>query len=224
MTRWTLCVPAASCALAIAGCTSFSQVYHFQSQPSAPGSPPNYFRVKVSGDAQTAKTRYVAGFYDERAVDLYFNETRSSTGEIRPVFLDSQKIPGETTNVRPLTPENAKGTFVMIFSTNPKAIADTIGAFAESQVVSDAVTNLLNRREVEAARLFSASQSTNDQAATAVNAELAALIPTAADLPASAPALKRTYLRTLEAIARQTGGPASFADFAAARAWLGAVK
>jgi hypothetical protein len=224
MARWSLWTPTATCAIALAGCTSFSQVYHFQSQPSTPDSPPNYFRVRVSGDAQTAKTRYVAGFYDERAVDLYFNETKSQTTEIRPLFLDSQKIPGEATNTKPLTPENGKGTFVMIFSTNPKAVADTIGAFAESQVVTDALTNIINRRDVEAARLFSASQPSNDQAATAINTELAALIPVPADPPASAATLKRTYLRTLEAIARQTGGPTSFADFAAARAWLGASK
>ena len=38
--------------LALCGCTSFSQVYHFQS--AASGSDlPNFFRVKVEGDAQT---------------------------------------------------------------------------------------------------------------------------------------------------------------------------
>jgi hypothetical protein len=224
MTRWTSFFPALALSTGLVGCTSFSQVYHFQSQPSAPGSAPNYFRVRVTGDAQTAKTRYVAGFYDERAVDLYFNETRSGNGEIRPIFVDSQKLPGEQGNVKPLTPDNAKGTFVMIFSTNPKAVADTIGAFAESQAVTEAFTNIVNRRDVEAARLVSAGQPSADLAAAAVNTELASLIPVASDTPAATAPLKRTYLRTLEAIARQTGGPSSFADFAAARAWLAVAK
>jgi hypothetical protein len=38
--------------------------------------------------------------------------------------------------------------------------------------------------------------------------------------PPSKDALMSTYLRTLAFISRNTGGPTSFADLAAAKAWL----
>lgn len=208
----------------LTGCTNFSQVYHFQ---STSGNVTNYYRVRVEGDAQTARTRYLAGFYDERAVDLFFNELKPAQGEegqIRKLFVEGQKAPGEDTPLKPLTPDKAKGTFVMIFSTNPKAVADTIGAFADSQVVADAVTNILNRREIEMSRILTAGQGVSNQAATAIADELEALIPRASDSPPPSAALTRSYLRALEAIARETAGPPAFADFAAARAWLGRPK
>lgn len=208
---------------ALAGCVGFSQVYHFQSAPSADGVP-NFFRVKVTGDAETARARFLAGFYDERAVDLYFNEVKSGNGDIRKIFEDNQKEPGDANSVvKPLTPDGARGSFVMIYSTNPKAVADTIGSFAESQLVAEALTNLLNKKEVEAARALTATRSVNDATATSLAEELAALVPAAPADGAAVPSqasLTRTYLRTLEVISRNSGGPASFVDLAAAKAWL----
>lgn len=210
--------------LALGGCTSFSQVYHFQSAAAANGVP-NFFRVKVEGDAQTAKARFLAGFYDERAVDLYFNELKPSDQYIRKLFENDQKAPGEDTVTKPLTPDKSRGTFVMIFSTNPKAVTDAIGNFAESQVVADSITNLVNRRELDAARVLTASAPTAAKSADAVADELAALLPADSTAPpGSETALKRSYLRALEAIARYTGGPQSLADFPAAKAWLGRAK
>lgn len=210
-------------ALWLSGCAGFSQVYHFQSAPASDGVP-NFFRVKVDGDAQTARARFVAGFYDERAVDLYFNEVKSSTADIRKIFEDGQKEPGDSNAViKPLTPDAARGSFVMIFSTNPKAVADTIGSFADSQLVAEALTNLLNKKEVEAARILTANRGVNDAVTTALAEELAALVPAAPAGNAAPPSkeeLTRTYLRALEAISRHAGGPATFSDLPAAKAWL----
>jgi hypothetical protein len=207
----------------LAGCTGFSQVYHFQSAPAADGVP-NFFRVKVEGDAQTARARFLAGFYDERAVDLYFNEVKTGNGDIRKLFENNQKEPGDAnTVIKPLTPDGARGSFVMIFSTNPKAVADTIGSFADSQLVAEALTNLLNKKEIEASRLLTATRGANDAVSTALADELAAIVPAApADnlAPPSKEVLTRQYLRVLEVVSRHSGGPASFADIAAARAWL----
>lgn len=218
---------AAAAALGLAGCTGFSQVYHFQSAPGSDGVP-NFFRVKVEGDAQTARARFLAGFYDERAVDLYFNEVKSGNGEIRKLFEDNQKEPGDAgVVIKPLSPDAMRGSFVMIFSTNPKAVADTIGSFAESQLVAEALTNLLNKKEVEAARLLTAAQGSQDAVTTALANELAALVPAApaaGTAPPSKEALTRTYLRVLEVISRHSGGPASFADLAAAKAWLATLR
>ena len=222
MKRWQLLASSLIGAVASSGCTTFHQTYHFQS--TAGDGTVNFFRVRVDGDAQTAKTRYLAGFYDERAVDLFFNELKSTDKDLRPIFVTGQKAPGEDTAIKPLTPDKGRGTFVMIFSTNPKAVADTIGAFAESQVVSDALSNLVNRREVQAARVLTATKSVSDTSATAIADELKALLPPTADSPPSGESLKRDYLRALQSIARETGGPSQLADFPAAKAWLGRPK
>lgn len=204
----------------LAACTSFKQVYHFQSGGSGQDLP-NYFRVTVKGNAQTAKARFLAGVYDERAVDLYFNEIKATTSDVRTLFPNDLKAPGEDSVLKPLSPDLGKGTFVMIFSTNPKAVADTIGNFAESQVVADAFTTILNKKEVEAARVLTATRTVGDAAVNAAAEELKAILPADAAVAPDGAVLERSYRRALEAISRQTGGPQSFADLASARAWLG---
>jgi len=218
--KWKLAVAIA--ALDLGACATFDQTYHFQSTGKSGST--NFFRVTVSGEAQTAKARYLAGFYDERAVDLYFNELKPAQGsedQIRNVFVDGAKPPGESEALKPLTPDKAHGTFLMIFSTNPKAVADTIGAFADSQVVADALTNLTNRNEIVAARALAADQGVSDQAADAIADELKELIPAAADTPPAAAALNTTYFRALEAIIRALGTSLSISSYDDARQWLG---
>jgi len=50
----------------------------------------NIFRVTVHGNAEMANVRYISGFYDQRAVDLFFNETRSGAlpSDLQSVGID----------------------------------------------------------------------------------------------------------------------------------------
>jgi hypothetical protein len=54
------------------GCTSFSENHYFQSVCD----PPNYFRLTIDGTAGLSAAKYISGYYDERAVDLLFNELK----------------------------------------------------------------------------------------------------------------------------------------------------
>lgn len=45
---------------------------------SETGEPINFFRLTVSGGSELSASRYVSGYYDEAAVDLFFNEIRKS--------------------------------------------------------------------------------------------------------------------------------------------------
>ena len=166
----------------LSGCfTTFREDHYFQSITKRDDKATNYFRLRVEGHAAFSSARYVAGYYDERAVDLFFNELKRVPGEeanIRPIFPDTLVNPGTGEKITPLTPSKDHGAFVMILSTNAKAVADTIGSFAESQVVADAMTNLANRSEIrESARQASRLQ-TSVRRSRAVQTELDSLFAT----------------------------------------------
>ena len=84
--------------LAIAGCgTSFRENHYFSSasdNPSREGKT-NYFRVTVDGWAAFSAARYVSGYYDERAIDLFFNEVKPAAPGviIPPVFTGESAEP-----------------------------------------------------------------------------------------------------------------------------------
>src|SRR5437870_2376680 len=84
--------------LLITGCASFHEEHYFVTKDRA-GTPVNFFRVRVSGNTGLSRMRYVSGFYDERAVDLYFNEVKNNADntpalDIAPLFTSGQKNPG----------------------------------------------------------------------------------------------------------------------------------
>jgi hypothetical protein len=224
-TRWNAAVLlTAVLPLVFAGCvTTFHEDHFFQSVSSRSGRATNYFRVRVDGQASLSTARYISGYYDERAVDLFFNEVKSS--ETLKLFEPDSVEPGTTEKIKPLSPDDKNGALVMILSTNAKAVTDAIGQFAESQITADALTNLVNRRDILDAQRATARLKPEVEKASAVSAELTALfaaIP-AATAPAvapPAPATEVAYVRILNAIAAALGATQSFATLNEAAAWF----
>src|SRR5690348_14797035 len=58
------------------GCASgFEETHYFRSKTrDARGIPVNYFRLQVTGGTMLSSSRYVSGYFDEAALDTYFNE------------------------------------------------------------------------------------------------------------------------------------------------------
>ncbi len=169
-----------------------------------------FYRLSVKGDSHFANARYLTGYFDERAIALFFNELKSfgnaSASNTHKLFDDGAKLPGADadTKLTPLTPTPENGAFVLIMSTNADAIASTIGSFAESQVVADALTRVLNKD-----RFLAKAQS--DGRLTTLKAEGAALAAqvdaqaAAASAAASGKAAAVSYRRALTALARGLG-------------------
>lgn len=164
-----------------------------------------------------SSTRFVSGYYDERAVDLFFNEVKvAPTGETdtgtQTLFVENLKSPGSTEIIKPLDPTTQNGAFVMILSTNASSVARTIGQFAENQVVADAITNLANRdvllRDVAAARgQIARANVTADELV-----KLMALVPT--DASPAKDATERGLLRILNTLGTGLSGvPTAFESF-----------
>jgi hypothetical protein len=209
-------------ALLLAGCSTFNEKHYFHSVDTVSGRPVNYFRVTIKGSSTFTRSRYISGYYDERAVDLFFNEIKpTSDGDVKKIFLADQTAPGTTEKVVPLAPEN--GTFLMIFSTNAKSVTDTLGQFAESQVVADAVTNLLNRGQIRAARESAAKETTKTGEGKAFAALVEKIIT---ELPndAAADVAKDQTLRALRQIAAALGSDGQFKDLDEAQAWFKAQR
>jgi hypothetical protein len=224
------------------GCARFREDHYFQSVSQLNGRPTNFFRLRISGASQLGLTRYVAGYYDERAVDLFFNEVKPSgsdtspdAGSIKPIFVDNQKNPGTDDKIKPLSPDAQHGAFLLLFSTNAKAVADTIGQFAESQIVADAITNLANQGHIKEANAIQANLAED----VAKNADkvsalesLYAAVAALGDPPPDRPAdlleyethLENAYVRILNSLASATGNRSkSFASLDEARIWFEAL-
>lgn len=179
-TRHPFARGAAGCTLvalatALAGCAAtVSENHYFAAYKEKPGGEREavqFYRLSVNGNSQFANTRYLTGYFDERAVSLFFNELKSPTNQ--KLFDDATTLPGSGgTKIAPLSPTADNGAFVLIMSTNADAIANTIGSFAESQVVADSLTRLLNRDRFLAKTRSDARLSINKAEATSLVAQL----------------------------------------------------
>lgn len=225
---WTAC-------LALSGCaTHFKEDHYFQlidpkaksSDPATPYAVTNYFRLKVSGYAGLSSARYVSGYYDERAVDLFFNELKVATtpdpapgAGVNGIFQDQLKAPGSDEIIKPLDPTSQHGAFVMILSTNASSVARTIGQFAENQIVADAITNLMHKDVLLSGANEAGITSERANASATELARLVGLIPSD-----GAPARSETesaLVRVLSTIASDlAGAPQSFGTLNEADAWF----
>jgi hypothetical protein len=212
-------------------CASFHEEHYFVARDKT-GTPINFFRVRIAGNTGLSRMRYVSGYFDERAVDLYFNEIKNpsnaaSSGEIAPLFVSGQKDPGSETILTPLTPAEGHGALLMIFSSNPNSVANTIGEFAENQQAADAITNLLNHQKIGDLRAQARRQATTALRFTAATPELTSLVntfPSAIATPADQSQAQTSALATLRAIAVILGGDGNFTTFADARIWFAAQR
>ena len=215
---------AVAAVVAMAGCSTVVQENHyfaaFKDNASGGREAVQFYRVSVDGNSQFANTRYLTGYFDERAVSLFFNELKSTTSQ--RLFDDAMVLPGAPagTKITPLSPSAENGAFVLIMSTNADAIASTIGSFAESQVVGDSLTRLLNRDRFLAKNQSDARLSVNKAEATALVAQVTAHTM-AASGAATGMLAAASYRRALTALAQSLGynGP-EFDTLAKARDWF----
>lgn len=207
--------------MTLTGCvTTFTEDHYFQSRSGRSDQATNYFRVRVDGYSAFSRARYIAGYYDERAVDLFFNEIK--TGEPAKLFEQDVTEPGTAEKIRPLSPEDKHGTLVMVLSTNAKAVTDAIGQFGENQLVADAVTNLVNRREVIEARRAAAKVGPQVGRARSVSSELDSLF-TAVPAGGAAAETEAAYVRILNTLAAALGASESFTSIKDAERWFRAA-
>lgn len=225
-------------AVLLAGCgATFQERHHFATIDKQTNEIMNIFRVTVKGDVQMANARYMAGFYDERAVDLFFNEVKANdltTKGVGPIFTlpdCTGKTEAECTAIRnarlstvPIgSSTQPNGAFVMILSTDADAIAGTIGAFSENETVVGSAMYLATRSTREDAAAIGARAATVKNSRKAAAAELTSLF-TSAETAATPQARENVYLAILKAAAAGVAPDAApvFTNLAEAQAWFAA--
>jgi hypothetical protein len=204
--------------------TTFGEEHYFQTKNSKTGEVSNYMRLKVEGYAFMSSARYVAGYYDERAVDLFFNELKVTSTENTATstngFMEGDlNNPGTQDKILPLSPTNENGAFVMVLSSNASSVTNVIGQFAENQVVADAVTNLVNKDLIIAEEYLGKAEVLSINASADELNKLFSLVPTSTT-PNKAETIK-AYLRILNAVARSVSPDIdSFKTLNEAEVWI----
>jgi hypothetical protein len=211
-------------AVVLAGCAATVQENHyfaaFRDGINGQREPVQFYRLAVNGQSQFSNTRYLTGYFDERAITLFFNELKSPTNQ--KLFDDATVLPGAAagTKLVPLSPTSDNGAFVLIMSTNADAIAGTIGSFAESQVVADALTRLFNRDRINAKSQSDARLGVQKAQGTALVTQLRAHASAAASAASGVDSIAG-YRRALTTLAQGLGysGP-EFDSLEKARDWF----
>jgi hypothetical protein len=226
----------------LSGCTAtVMDRHHFATVDPQTNEIVNIFRVTVRGSAQMSNVRYISGYYDQRAVDLFFNEVRSSAlptdgsgGAVESIFRTGDCPAGKPVS-ECVSERNARlqlipvgndsgqqGAFVMILSTSADAIAGTIGAFAETDVVIGSAMYLATRSDRENAAAVDARSAVTGRMRTAAMTELNSLLTGASS--ADRDGRKAIYLQMLNAAAAglMPDRPPHFTEVEQARMWFAA--
>jgi hypothetical protein len=126
------------------GCASaFHETHYFRSVDQH-AQPVNYYRVTVDGQTVLSSSRYLSGYFDEQAVNTYFNEYTQPqnahfSGTATPAASSSAP------KVQSLAGSLDGRSLVMILSSNSDDIATGISSLAQSNDVAATLTAIVSR-------------------------------------------------------------------------------
>jgi len=223
----------------ISGCSTFGEQHYFASVNNQTGEIVNVFRLTVEGGSDLSNARYLSGYYDERAVDLFFNEIDSEDYAIdagnlpgaKPIFKTCKS--GETEEqcktrvensltVSQLGSDSSKNenkSFVLILSTNADAISQTIGALAEDASIKQSLFRIANKDKLQEQAKLKAIEPFKTSQRLALSTELTTLIESA---HTDTQSTKDDYLAVLSVLARglSQDAPVRFRDWSEAKVWF----
>lgn len=230
--------------MTLSACVSMDEKhYFFASIDPETKEISNAFRLSVRGGAGFTNARYLAGNYDERAVDLFFNEIKASNLDQTslqpgaPRFFDTTCDLADAASCEALKAKrlvtvpvgdraDQNGVFVLLLSTNADAIASTIGQFAESDANISAMTFLATRETRIQAAVTTATQSMVKADRAATFEQLGGLYTAlpAAGVTGMKSEREKAYLAILRATAAGLNPEAapSFTTMGEARVWFAA--
>ena len=191
----------------------------------------NYYRVTVNGRADGNQLRYLSGFFDEEALDIYFNTfSQSKDGALLKPQV-KQTGEGATAAAEKLSederreadPKNEGRKLVLLLSQNSEAVAEQIGSLAQSKAFADVVGKLVFADEIadlQGERL-KASRATG--IASRLKSNATALGEKLEDGSLAGDRANEQLLSLLKQVIAEMGGADAIAGidtFAQARAWI----
>lgn len=200
--------------IAVTGCSSsFSEKHYFKSA-DAQGHPINYYRISVSGNTFLSSSRYLSGYFDEKAVDAYFDQMAQPE---KALFKEQAGTDGGT--VQPLSSSLKNRKLVLLLSSNSDTIAQQIGQFANNQAVMADLTRLVYRdniREAREAQISADLQQARGKALTDIGNAIIGGLEDNADKTT----VETNFLFYANRLASEFGNMTSFKTLDEARTWL----
>ncbi|MEN1706433.1 MAG: hypothetical protein AAGJ54_13095 [Planctomycetota bacterium] len=146
-------VSAAVTLITLSGCGSgkISERYHFPGVRD--GEVVNYYRVDVEGRVEGTQLRYVSGFFDEDALNRYFNTFSQADNGTLISYNDPEPNPEVSVAAgeeRDPDPQKLNRKLVMLLSQNSEVVADEIGGLAQSEAFATVVSRLIFADEIAA--------------------------------------------------------------------------
>ena len=198
----------------LAGCASSFSEKHFFKSVDAQGNPVNYYRLNVEGRTSLASARYLSGYFDEKAVDAYFNQiTQPRDASFRDVVNSDGK------DIQPLSDDLKGRKLVLLLSSNSDAIAQQIGQFANNQAVMADLTRLIyHDRIIDAREAQTAAnlQQSRGKALANIGERIIAKISDTAD----AATIESNILFYVNRLAAEFGNTTPIRSLDDAKTWL----
>lgn len=128
-------------------CSTFCETHYFKDKIALKLNEQekvaNYYRLKIKGYSFLSSSRYVSGYFDQSALNLYFNEITQPNQSI--LFNSTTDLSGNQT----LLSSEDGNELVLVFSTNAKAITDQIGSISKNQTILNSIASLTQKEEIK---------------------------------------------------------------------------
>lgn len=133
-------------AVFLTSCSTFYETHYFKDkvglkEGETKEKVANYYRVKIKGYSFLSSSRYVSGYFNQDAINLYFNEINQNP--------TAKLFNTSTTNGNSSLLVNEDGNeLVLVFSTNAKAITEQIGNIAKNQTILNSVAQITQKDKI----------------------------------------------------------------------------
>ncbi len=225
-----------------------SEVHYFVTREpptiTSPDGIRNVFRLRITGFTALSNTRYIAGEYDRRAVELFLNEAGAqdytagdgqNLGSQRKIFdffcdgdADKETCKKDYENSLGVAGIGAglkteKTTFVIILSSDATAISETIGSFATNADVLRSIVYLSNKDVFDEKAARDAAKPRQTANRKAVRNNLDALLEDYAKNESASDEAELQILQNL-AVALEPTSTISFNSLAEAKSWFAQLQ
>lgn len=134
----------------IVSCSSFSEEHFFKDRVTSTTNNdvnivPNYYKVKICGYSFLSSSRYVSGYFDQNAINLYFNEI------VQPENAKLNTTKTDSDNNQSLVTNESGNELVVVLSTNANEVTDFIGSIAKNQTILNSVAQLTQKDKINEA-------------------------------------------------------------------------
>jgi hypothetical protein len=143
----------------LVSCSSFSEDHYFKDKITSSTSSqvnivPNYYKVRISGYSFLSSSRYVSGYFDQNAINLYFNEI------VQPENAKLFNIKNDGDGNKSLVTNESGNELVVVLSTNAKAVTEHIGSIAKNQTILNSLAQLTQKDKINEANTVKTEIST----------------------------------------------------------------